>query len=238
MKIELYDTTLRDGTQRKGISFSVADKLKIAQKLDELGFHYIEGGWPGSNPKDAKFFKLAPNLNLNQAVITAFGMTCRKGMKPAEDPNMQQLLVADTKVIALVGKSWDLHVYEVLRTDLKENLRLIEESCAYFVSHGKRVFYDAEHFFDGFKANPDYALQTLEAAIRGGAEQIVLCDTNGGALPWEIAQIMDKVRQQIKIPLGIHAHNDGGLAVANTLIAVKHGATQVQGTINGYGERC
>ena len=236
--LELYDTTLRDGAQREGISLSLGDKVKIACKLDELGIDYIEGGWPGSNPKDAEFFKRAPHLGLRQATVTAFSMTCRVGMDPAEDPNMQQLLAANTGVVALVGKSWDLHVHEVLRTSLAENLRLITDTCSFLRSHGQRVFYDAEHFFDGFAANPEYAWETLRAAARGGAERIILCDTNGGALPSEIAQVMDQVRQAIDVPLGIHAHNDGGLGVANTLMGVEHGAVQVQGTINGYGERC
>ncbi len=236
--LELYDTTLRDGAQREGISFSLADKEKIARKLDELGIDYIEGGWPGSNPKDAEFFERASHLGLHQTVVTAFSMTCRVGMDPAEDPNMQQLLAANTEVVAVVGKSWDLHVHEVLRTSLEENLRLITDTCAFLRAHGRRVFYDAEHFFDGLKANSDYALETLRAADRGDAERIILCDTNGGALSSEIAQAMDQVRRTIDVPLGIHAHNDAELAVANTLIGVEHGAVQVQGTINGYGERC
>jgi len=236
--LELYDTTLRDGAQREGISLSLADKLKIARKLDELGIDYIEGGWPGSNPKDAAFFERAPHLGLHQATVTAFSMTCRVGMAPAEDPNMRQLLAADASVVAVVGKSWDLHVREVLRTSLAENLRLIADTCAFLRAHTRRVFYDAEHFFDGLKASPDYALETLRAAARGGVERIILCDTNGGSMPSEIAQAMDQVRQAVGVPLGIHAHNDAELAVANTLIGVEHGAVQVQGTINGYGERC
>jgi len=236
--LELYDTTLRDGAQREGVSFSLADKMKIARKLDELGIDYIEAGWPGSNPKDAAFFERAPHLGLCQATVTAFSMTCRVGMDPSEDPNMQQLLAANTGVVAVVGKSWDLHVREVLRTSPAENLRLITDTCCFLRAHGQRVFYDAEHFFDGLEANPDYALETLRAAARGGAERIILCDTNGGALPSEIAQAMDQVRRRIDVPLGIHAHNDGELAVANTLMGVEHGAVQVQGTINGYGERC
>lgn len=236
--LELYDTTLRDGAQREGVSFSLADKVKIASKLDELGIDYIEGGWPGSNPKDVEFFNRAPHLGLRQATVTAFSMTCRVGMDPAKDPNMEQLRAANTKVVAIVGKSWDLHVREVLRTSLAENLRLIADTCSFLRSHGQKVFYDAEHFFDGFAANREYALETLRAAARGGAERIVLCDTNGGALPSDIAQVMDRVREVMDVPLGIHAHNDGALGVANTLMAVEHGAVQVQGTINGYGERC
>jgi 2-isopropylmalate synthase len=236
--LELYDTTLRDGSQREGISFSLTDKLKIARKLDELGIDYIEGGWPGSNPKDAAFFERAPHLGLRQATVTAFSMTCRVGMDPAEDPNMQRLLASGVSVVAVVGKSWDLHVHEVLRTSLEENLRLITDTCSFLQAHGRRVFYDAEHFFDGLKANPGFALETLRAAARGSAERIILCDTNGGSLPTEIAQAMDKVRQTLDVSLGIHAHNDAELAVANTLAGVEHGALQVQGTINGYGERC
>lgn len=238
MKIEIYDTTLRDGAQREGISFSLADKLKIVQKLDELGFDYIEGGWPSSNPKDFEFFKDVRNLNLRSAVVSAFSMTCRKGMEPEKDPNLKQLLEAKTKAVTFFGKSWDLQVKKVMRTSLKENLSLIKKSCALFVLKGRRVFYDAEHFFDGFKANQHYTLSTLKAAVEGGAERIILCDTNGGTLPWEINQILTKVRKIIRIPLGIHAHNDGGLATANTLTAINSGVIQVQGTINGYGERC
>jgi 2-isopropylmalate synthase len=236
--LELYDTTLRDGAQREGISFSLADKEKIALKLDELGVDYIEGGYAGSNPKDVAFFERAPHLGLRHAQVTAFSMTCRVGMDPAADPGMQQLLAAGTSVVTIVGKTWDLHVREVLRTSLEENLRLIADTCAFLRSSGRRVFYDAEHFFDGLKANPDYALETLQAASRGGAERIILCDTNGGSLPSEIAQAMYDVRQAVDVPLGIHAHNDAQLAVANTLVAIEHGAVQVQGTINGYGERC
>ncbi|MEA3345836.1 MAG: citramalate synthase [Chloroflexota bacterium] len=236
--LELYDTTLRDGAQREGISFSLADKVKITRRLDELGIDYIEGGWPGSNPKDAEFFERASHLGLRQAKVAAFSMTCRVGMDPADDPNMQQLVSADTEVVTVAGKSWDLHVHEVLHTSLGENLRLITDTCSFLRAHGQRVFYDAEHFFDGFKADPEYALETLRAAVRGGAERIIPCDTNGGSLPSEVAQALDRVRQAIDVPLGIHAHNDGGLAVANTLIGVEHGVVQVQGTINGYGERC
>jgi len=236
--LELYDTTLRDGAQREGISFSLADKEKIARRLDELGIDYIEGGYPGSNPKDAAFFERAPHLGLHHATVTAFGMTCRVGMDPAEDMGVRQLLAAGTSVVTVVGKSWDLHVREVLRTSLEENLRLITDTCAFLKAQGRWVFYDAEHFFDGLKANPDYALETLRAAARGGAERIILCDTNGGTLPSEVAQAMDRVRQIMDVPLGIHAHNDAALAVANTLVGVEHGAIQVQGTINGYGERC
>jgi len=237
-KIEIYDTTLRDGAQQQGIAFSLADKLQIVQKLDELGFHFIEAGWPGSNPKDTEFFKKAEKLKLKKAQLVAFGMTCRKGFQSHQDPNLKDLLAANTLFVTLFGKSWDLQVEKVLKMSLKENLALIKESCAFLKKHQKRVFYDAEHFFDGFKSNPDYALKTLKAACQGGAERIILCDTNGGSLPWEISQIIQKVKKEIKVPLGIHTHNDGDLAVANTLVAVLEGVIQVQGTINGYGERC
>ncbi|HOL90522.1 MAG TPA: citramalate synthase [Candidatus Pacearchaeota archaeon] len=237
-KVEIYDTTLRDGAQMKGISFSLTDKIKIVQLLDEIGIDYIEGGWPNSNPKDKEFFEKASLLNFKNAKITAFSMTCRKGKNPEEDDNLKELLLANVEIITLVGKSWDLQVEKILGADLKENLRMIEESCKFFSSQGKRVFYDAEHFFDGFKSNQNYALKTLQAAVKGGAERIILCDTNGGALPWEIKEIVLKTKRKVCIPLGIHTHNDEGLAVANSIIALKEGAVQVQGTINGYGERC
>ena len=237
-RVEIYDTTLRDGAQMKGISFSLADKLKIVRRLDELGIDYIEGGWPGSNPKDREFFRSVLTLDLRNAKIAAFSMTCRKGITPKEDSNMQELLRAGIKIVTLVGKSWKSQVEKVLHTSLEENLRLIEESCGFFSSQGHQVFYDAEHFFDGFKDDSDYALSTLQSALLGGAVRIILCDTNGGALPWEINEIVAKVKESIDIPLGIHVHNDEGLAVANTVTAVKHGILQVQGTINGYGERC
>ncbi|MGQ9626658.1 MAG: citramalate synthase [Anaerolineae bacterium] len=238
MKIVLYDTTLRDGAQREGISFTAEDKLKIACKLDELGVDYIEGGWPGSNPKDAEFFARAKGLRLRQAVLTAFGSTRRANKSVEEDSNLRALLEAGTKAVALFGKSWDLHVHRILNTTLDENLRMISESVGYMRSHGLEVIYDAEHFYDGYKADPDYALQTLRAAEEAGANVIVLCDTNGGSLPWETEEITTKVREKLRSPLGIHAHNDGGMAVANSLLAVRVGATHVQGTINGYGERC
>ena len=238
MKIDIYDTTLRDGTQREGISLSCEDKVKIAQKLDELGVAFIEGGWPGSNPKDVEFFKRVKTLPWKSAVITSFGSTCRVGGRASEDPNITALLDSETAVCALVGKSSHFQVSEILRTTPRENLRIIEESVAYLVSQGRRVFYDAEHFFDGFKENSAYALETLQAARRGGAEVLVLCDTNGGGLPWEIADTVDCVRQTDRGAMGIHTHNDGECAVANTLAAVRAGCSQVQGTINGYGERC
>lgn len=238
MNIQIYDTTLRDGTQREGISLSCADKLRIARRLDELGFAFIEGGWPGSNPKDVEFFERARDLEWKNACIAAFGSTCRAGGSPEDDTNILALLEAQTPVCTVVGKTWTLHVTEVLRTSYEENLRIIEQSLAYLRSQGRRVIYDAEHFFDGYKADPVYALETLKAAVRGGAETVVLCDTNGGNLPWEIAETLKTIRQALQHPLGIHTHNDGECAVANSLAAVQQGVIQVQGTINGYGERC
>lgn len=253
----LFDSTLRDGTQGEGVALSCDDKLRIARRLDEFGMQYIEGGWPGSNPKDMEFFDRAQKeLNLRRARIAAFGSTVRADTKPEDDPQVQLLIQANTPVVTIFGKSWDLHVREVLRTSMEENLRMIEDTVAYIKSHGKEVIYDAEHFFDGYKADPEYALETLRAAIMGGADSIVLCDTNGGCLPWEIGEIVDVVRREVlgqtdendgdsdhSIPasdvvLGIHAHNDSETGVANTLAAVQHGCTHIQGTINGYGERC
>jgi 2-isopropylmalate synthase len=236
-KVEIFDTTLRDGTQREGISLSVADKLRIAERLDAIGIGFIEGGWPGSNPKDAEFFARARTRTFANAELVAFGATRRPSLRAADDPSLQALLAAGTKVCALFGKSWVLHVERVLKTDRAENLKMIEESVRLLRSAGKRVIYDAEHFFDGWRSDPDYALETLRAAARGGAETLVLCDTNGGSLPW---QISDGVRAAATVgaPLGIHAHDDAGCAVANTLEAVRAGAHHVQGTINGYGERC
>lgn len=251
-RISLYDTTLRDGTQGEGVSLSCDDKLRIARRLDEFGADYIEGGWPGSNPKDMEFFERAQReLNLQHAKIAAFGSTCRPAVDPADDPQVQLLIQARTPVVAIFGKTWDLHVTEVLRTDMEENLRMIRDTVRYLKSHGKEVVYDAEHFFDGYKANPEYALATLQAAILGGADSLVLCDTNGGCLPWEVGEAVDVVRREVlgldggeaappasHVVLGIHAHNDSETGVANTLEAVRHGCTHVQGTINGYGERC
>lgn len=238
-KIFLYDTTLRDGTQREGISLSLDDKLKIAKKLDEFGIDYIEGGWPGSNPKDVEFFQRVASLDLKHAKVSAFGSTRRKGIRPEEDENLQLLIEADTPAITLVGKSWDLHVQDVLVTSMEENLAMIGESVAYCKRFDKEVIYDAEHFFDGYKANPEYALATLKAAAVNGADSVILCDTNGGSLPWEIETIMAEVREALGpgVQVGIHTHDDGECGVANTLTAVRCGATQVQGTINGYGER-
>jgi 2-isopropylmalate synthase len=237
-QIHLYDTTLRDGTQREGISLSLEDKLKIARRLDEFGIHYIEGGWPGSNPKDIEFFKRVPALNLQQAKVAAFGSTRRKNSRPQDDANLRLLIEANTPVITLVGKSWDLHVLDVLETSHEENLAMIGESVAYCKAQGREVIYDAEHFFDGYKANAEYAVATVQAAAVNGADCVVLCDTNGGTLPWEIEQIVTAVQQQLgETAVGIHTHDDGGCGVANSLAAIKAGAVHVQGTINGYGER-
>ncbi|MCD6155953.1 MAG: citramalate synthase [Candidatus Atribacteria bacterium] len=240
-KVEVYDTTLRDGSQGEGINFSVYDKLQIAKKLDELGVHYIEGGWPGSNPKDASFFKEVRKISLSNARISAFGSTRKANVKVEEDRNVRLLLEAETPVVAVFGKSWTLHVREALKTTLEENLRMIDDTVSYLSAKGLEVFYDAEHFFDGFKDDPEYALKTLKVAWEAGAKALVLCDTNGGTLPFEVEEIIDKVWDYFgssKVALGIHAHNDSGVAVANTLVAVRKGALHVQGTINGLGERC
>ncbi len=237
--IEILDTTLRDGAQAEGISFSLEDKLRIARQLDALGVHMIEGGWPGSNPKDAQFFARAQSLALERATIVAFGSTRRAGVPPADDANLVALLEAGTPAVTLFGKSWPLHVERVLGASLAENLEMIRSSVAYLRAAGRRVIYDAEHFFDGYAADPAYALETLRAALAGGAECLVLCDTNGGSLPGRIAEAVGRVRAAFpEARLGIHAHNDSGLAVANTLAAVEAGASHVQGTMNGYGERC
>src|SRR5690606_34755334 len=237
--VQVYDTTLRDGTQREGISLSAQDKVAIARRLDRLGVTFIEGGWPGSNPKDVEFFERAKDMEWQHALIAAFGSTCRVGSRPEDDANIRALLDAATPVCTVVGKTWTLHVKDVLRTTLDENLRIIEESLAYLKAQGRRVIYDAEHFFDGYRADPAYAIETLRAAIRGGAEIVVLCDTNGGSLPWDVEAICRATSEQIGgHPFGIHTHNDGELGVANTLSAVRAGAMHVQGTINGYGERC
>jgi len=236
-KVYIYDTTLRDGTQREGISLSLDDKVRIARRLDHFGVHYIEGGWPGSNPKDAEFFEAVRRMSFDTAKITAFGATRRKNVHPEDDPNLQALLASGTPAVALVGKSWDLHVHDVLETDLEENLAMISESVAHMKGCGKEVIYDAEHFFDGYKANPEYALLSLRVAAEAGADVVVPCDTNGGTLPWEIRAIMERVVNTVDTAVGIHTHDDGGCGVANTLAAVQVGAVHVQGTINGYGER-
>lgn len=241
-RIFVYDTTLRDGSQGEGISFSVEDKLNLARKLDELGVDYIEGGWPGSNPKDEEFFTRAlTQLNLKHAKLAAFGSTRRAGVLPENDGNLRLLMQSKTPVVTLFGKTWDLHVKYALNTTLEENLAMIGDSVKFFKQAGRELIYDAEHFFDGFKANPEYALATLAEAAKAGADWIVLCDTNGGLITFEVPEIMARVRQvtaPLNVRLGVHVHNDGDLACANTLFAVREGATQVQGTINGYGERC
>src|SRR5712691_2759051 len=237
-RIQIYDTTLRDGSQGEGINFSLQDKLLITHRLDELGFDFIEGGYPLSNPKDAEYFARVRELDLKQAIVTAFGMTRRRGAAPEDDIGMLALRDSQAKICVIVGKTWDLHVFEVLRVDEAENLAMIRDSVGFLHAQGRRVFYDAEHFFDGFRANPDFALKTIQAAEDAGAEIVVLCDTNGGRLPDEIGAAVTAARQTLKIPVGIHCHNDCDLAVANSLIAVDAGATQVQGTMNGIGERC
>jgi len=238
MKVEIYDTTLRDGAQTQGISFSVPDKIRIAEKLDELGVDFIEGGWPGANPKDVDFFKQAKKLKLRNSKLVAFGSTRRAGTDVSKDATMKGLLASDVGVVTIFGKSWDLHVEEVLKTSLEENLKMIEDSVRYLKEKGKAVIFDAEHFFDGYSKNPAYALKSLAAAEKGGASVIVLCDTNGGALTSSVFEAVKEVKKQIKSPLGIHAHNDCDMAVANSIVAVQAGCVHVQGTMNGYGERC
>jgi 2-isopropylmalate synthase len=238
MKISIYDTTLRDGTQSESVSFSVEDKLRIARKLDDLGVDYIEGGWPGSNDKDAEFFRRAAGMTWHSARLAAFGSTTHPKNNPSDDPNILALLEAATPVVTIFGKSWDFHVTTALRIPLQRNFELIRASVAHLKSAGREVIYDAEHFFDGFASNPDFALATLKAAEEGGASILVLCDTNGGRLPEQIRTAMEAVRARTSLAIGIHAHNDGELAVANSLTAVDCGAVQIQGTINGYGERC
>ena len=237
-RIQIYDTTLRDGSQGEGVNFSLQDKLLITQRLDDLGFDFIEGGYPLSNPKDAEYFQRARDLDLKHATVTAFGMTRRRGAAPEDDTGMVALRDSLAKICVIVGKTWDLHVFEVLRVDEAENLAMIRDSVGYLHGEGRRVFYDAEHFFDGYRANPEFALRTIKTAEEAGAEIVVLCDTNGGRLPEEVAEAVKAAKQALKIPVGIHCHNDCDLAVANSLAAVDVGAIQVQGTINGIGERC
>jgi 2-isopropylmalate synthase len=236
--IRIYDTTLRDGTQGEGISFSMEDKVRLAQRLDALGVHYIEGGWPGSNPKDMRFFRRILDVPLKHARVAAFGATRRAGIAAEADPSLQALVEARTPVATIFGKSWPFHVTHALQTTLPENLLMIADSVAFLTRHVEEVVYDAEHFFDGWKRDRDYALETLRAAERAGARILVLCDTNGGSLPSEVAEIVREVRRHVWTPLGIHAHNDGECAVANSLAAVIEGAEHVQGTLNGFGERC
>jgi 2-isopropylmalate synthase len=235
----IYDTTLRDGTQGEQINFSAEEKLRIAQRLDDVGFHYIEGGWPGSNPKDIRFFELAKEKKFKNASLAAFGSTRKPHIRPENCMNLQTLLAAETPTTTIVGKSWDFHVTEILQTSLEENLAMVDDSISFLKSRGKEVIFDAEHFFDGYKNNPNYALRVIETARAAGADIIVLCDTNGGSMPHEVADIISEVA--VFIPpnrLGIHAHNDCGLAVANSLAAVRANVKMVQGTINGFGERC
>ncbi len=237
-KITIYDTTLRDGSQTEGVSYTVNDKIKITKKLDDLGVHYIEGGWPGSNPKDKDYFKHYKGKKLRTAKITAFGSTRRARINTSEDPNIKALIQSGAQTICIFGKTWDLHVTDVIKTSLEENLKMIYDSVKYLKRRKKEVFYDAEHFFDGFKRNPDYALKTILAAQDAGADCIIFCDTNGGTLPSEVYKIISEVRHSIHIDMGIHCHHDLELGVANTIAALEAGCVHVQGTFNGLGERC
>lgn len=237
-RIDIYDTTLRDGSQGEGVSFSLEDKVRIARKLDEFGVDYVEGGWPGSNPKDIEFFARMRKSNLTHAKLAAFGSTRRPSKKAADDELFQMLLAAETPVITIFGKSWDFQVTQTLKVPLETNLEMIRDSVSYLVARVPEVIYDAEHFFDGYKHNREYAIQSLRAASEAGAAVLALCDTNGGTLPDEIALIVEELRALLPTPIGIHSHNDTGCGVANALMAVRHGAMHVQGTINGYGERC
>ena len=236
--VTLYDTTMRDGAQAEGVSFSGSGKIEMAKRLDEFGIDYIEGGYAGSNPKDMEFFRTVRRIGLRHAKVVAFGSTRRAGRKVGEDPFVRSLLDAQTPVVTVVGKTWDLHVRDVLRTTAEENLAMIAETVGFLKDHGRKVFFDAEHFFDGWKASTDFAFGALQAAVDAGADALVLCDTNGGSLPHEIYAATRQVVERCRTPVGIHCHNDAGLAVANTLEAVRAGATHVQGTVNGYGERC
>lgn len=237
-KIEIYDTTLRDGSQAEDISFSVDDKLRITEKLDELGIHYIEGGWPGSNPKDMEFFKKAQKLRLKNSKVVAFGSTHRPKHKIQDDANIKALLDSNSKIITIFGKTWNFHVKEALKISLDENIDLIHDTVAYLKKKVKTVFFDAEHFFDGYKDNPKFALKCLLSAQEAGADCLVLCDTNGGTLPDTIKSVITKIMKKVNSPIGIHAHNDSDCAVANSVVAIESGASHVQGTINGLGERC
>ncbi|MFW6235318.1 MAG: citramalate synthase [Desulfovibrionales bacterium] len=238
-EIQIYDTTLRDGTQAEEINLSTEDKIRISHKLDELGVHYIEGGWPGSNATDRKFFKEIKKYQLNRAKVAAFGSTHNPKTSAENDPNLKSILEAKTRVVTLFGKSWDLHVREALRIPLERNLELIADSLRFIKPHVEELFFDAEHFFDGFKDNPEYAISCLKAAFEAGADLLVLCDTNGGTMPSEVREIVTTVCRELpKARIGMHAHNDSEMAVANSVVAVEAGAVQVQGTMNGYGERC
>jgi 2-isopropylmalate synthase len=236
-QVELYDTTLRDGAQGPGLSYSVDDRLRILHKLDQLGVPFVEGGWPGSNPRDTEFFRLATKEALKHASLTAFGMTRKAGEPAATSILLRHLLEAGTEVVCIVGKAWDLQVTETLRTDLDEAVAMVRDSVAFLRAEGRRVFFDAEHFFDGYRSDPAFALRVLRAAEEAGAERLVLCDTNGGMLPNDVAAIVGEVRSDVQTALGIHVHNDAGCAVANSLVAVEHGVHQVQAVVNGYGER-
>ncbi len=237
-EIKLYDTTLRDGAQREGVSLSVEDKLKILRRLDEFGFHYVECGYPASNPKEEEFFRRLAQVDLKGAVPVAFGSTRKAMIGTEKDRGLEELLRAQTPAVCIVGKSWELHVRTALRTRLEENLYMIADSVDYLKRRGREVIYDAEHFYDAYRGNPDYAMKTVRAAVEAGADWVCLCDTNGGAMPWEVREITAAVARELSVPLGVHAHNDGDCAVANSLVAVEEGVTMVQGTINGYGERC
>lgn len=238
LKVKLYDTTLRDGSQAEGISYSVMDKVRIAEELDKFGIHFIEGGWPGSNPKDREFFEKIAKARLKNSKIAAFSMTRRPNIKASQDSNIGALLKSEAHIITIVGKTWDFHVTEVLKTTLNENLEMIKDTVSFLVKKGFVVFYDAEHFFDAYQANKEYALKTLICAQEAGASAICLCDTNGGSLPNQITTTINEIKHKIKVDLGIHCHNDAGVAIANSLAAIEAGAAIVQGTINGYGERC
>ncbi|MFA5072463.1 MAG: citramalate synthase [Nitrospirota bacterium] len=236
--VKIYDTTLRDGAQSEDLNFSVEDKIRVAKKLDQFGIHYIEGGWPGSNPRDVEFFAEMRKVRLKKARLTAFGSTRKAGIRASGDKNIQALVSSGASVASIFGKTWDLHVTKALKTTLQENRAMIRDSITFLKRHMDEVFYDAEHFFDGYKANPEYALDTLLEAEAACVDGIILCDTNGGTLPDEIEQIIGQIRCRLAVPFGIHAHNDSELAVANSLTAVRMGAFMVQGTVNGYGERC
>ncbi|MZP29752.1 citramalate synthase [Heliobacterium undosum] len=237
-RVFIYDTTLRDGTQGEGISLSVEDKVKIAARLDQLGVAYIEGGWPGSNPKDMEFFQRAQQMTWKHAKIAAFGSTCRPGIEACDDTNLRALIESGAPVVTIFGKSWDFHVTAALRTTLEENLRLVHDSITFLKNQGREVIFDAEHFYDGYKGNPEYAKEVVMTAEKAGADWIVLCDTNGGTLPHDILSITQEMVFTLRAPVGVHVHNDGDLAVANSIMGVMAGARQVQGTMNGYGERC
>ncbi|MBU1125726.1 MAG: citramalate synthase [Candidatus Omnitrophica bacterium] len=237
-KVTLYDTTLRDGSQGEGISYSVMDKIAIARELDTLGIHYIEGGWPGSNPKDMEFYLRMAKRSLKKSQLVAFSMTRRAHTRADQDANLKALLKSQVKIITIVGKTWDLHISDVLKTSLEENLEMIRDTVRFLVAQGRTVLYDAEHLFDAYRANKEYSLKCLDCAQEAGASKIVLCDTNGGTLPYEIATVIKEIKPRLQVGIGIHCHNDADVAVANSLAAIEAGADMVQGTINGYGERC